>query len=202
MPVRTGGRKGGGEDGSYARRLKQAFDRTRGLILTREEDKMNRNKRIRMAIVPLLVLAVFTGTVGAQDSPISVTNFVRATIAPNEDGKIKARADGIRFRAKRSTDVLVQTLTLAPGASSGWHLHPAIVVVAVQSGTLTEYDAKCRAQVFSANQAFVESAGDVHLVKNTGTTDVVLYATYLFQTEVPDTGLLVPVSRPRGCPVS
>jgi quercetin dioxygenase-like cupin family protein len=162
---------------------------------------VTRHRGIIVAILAVLATAVLTATVVAQASPISVTNFVRATVTPNHDGKIKARADGIKLKAKRPTDVLVQTLTLEPGASTPWHVHPAIVVVAVQSGTLTEYDPECRTQVLGPNQAFVEGAGEVHLVKNTGTTDVVLYATYLFPTEVPDSGLLVPVPEPSGCHV-
>ena len=38
------------------------------------------------------------------------------------------------------SDTYVQDVTIAPGGYSGWHSHPGISFVMVQSGTLTLYD--------------------------------------------------------------
>ena len=40
---------------------------------------------------------------------------------------------------EQGKEIVVQTLTLAPGGSTGWHAHPGDVFFIVKSGTLTTY---------------------------------------------------------------
>ncbi|MFI6449592.1 cupin domain-containing protein [Kitasatospora sp. NPDC050543] len=84
---------------------------------------------------------------------------------------------------------LVQTVTLAPGASTGWHYHPGRVDVIVLSGTLTRTLADGTVEVSEAGQTLVEQAGPgfVHVGRNHGDVPVVLVASY----DAPD-----------GCPLA
>jgi quercetin dioxygenase-like cupin family protein len=78
----------------------------------------------------------------------------------------------------------VQTVTLAPGASTGWHYHPGRVHVMVLSGTLTRTLHDGTVEVSQAGERLVEQAGPVyiHVGRNLGEEPVVLVATY----DIPD----------------
>ncbi|MEU1425268.1 cupin domain-containing protein [Kitasatospora sp. NPDC005751] len=90
---------------------------------------------------------------------------------------------------------LVQTVTLPPGASTGWHYHPGRVDVVVLSGTLTRTLHDGRVEVSRAGESLVEEAGPVHVHvgRNHGTVPVVLIADYDAPEGCP---LAVPVAEP------
>ncbi|MFJ9611687.1 cupin domain-containing protein [Kitasatospora sp. NPDC101176] len=93
---------------------------------------------------------------------------------------------------------LVQTITLQPGAGTGWHYHPGRVVVVVLSGTLTRTLHDGRVEVSRAGDSLVEEAGPVHVHegRNLGAEPVVLIAEYAAPDGLP---LAVPVEEPAWC---
>jgi quercetin dioxygenase-like cupin family protein len=99
----------------------------------------------------------------------------------------EAKNDGIKVKTERqSADVSVVKVDLAAnGGSTGWHHHPGVVMVSVDSGTVTEYDDDCHANVIQAGQGFVESHDEVHLVRNEESVPAVLYATFINPTKMP-----------------
>src|SRR4029077_10130511 len=77
---------------------------------------------------------------------------------------------------------VLDTITIQPGGSFGWHTHGAPVAVVVTSGTLTVFDpsvANCAPFTVSRGQSFIEPANHIHLARNDGTKSVTLYAMYL-----------------------
>ncbi|MFJ3794324.1 cupin domain-containing protein [Kitasatospora sp. NPDC090091] len=90
---------------------------------------------------------------------------------------------------------VVQTVTLPPGGSTGWHYHPGRVAVVVLSGTLTRTLYDGRVEVSSAGDSLVEEAGPlhIHVGRNHGTVPVVLIADYDAPEGCP---LAVPVAEP------
>jgi quercetin dioxygenase-like cupin family protein len=80
---------------------------------------------------------------------------------------------------KVPTTVTTFDLTYKPGAYSGWHSHPGIVIAVVQSGTVTR-QVGCRTETFTAGQSFTETAP--HNVSNLGTEDAVLSITRIYPT--------------------
>jgi quercetin dioxygenase-like cupin family protein len=81
-----------------------------------------------------------------------------------------------------SGTMILDSLTIAPGATTGWHKHGSAVAVVVTSGTLTLLDPAvrdCAPVTVSKGQAFVEAANHVHVARNDGRTPVKLYAMYL-----------------------
>jgi quercetin dioxygenase-like cupin family protein len=87
-----------------------------------------------------------------------------------------------RIDTKGATDVHVLENKIAPGGTFGWHSHPGPSIVVVKSGALTLYhgdDPTCTPQVVAAGSGFVDDGGDVHLVRNEGTVDAVVYVTSL-----------------------
>jgi hypothetical protein len=97
---------------------------------------------------------------------------------------VDLNADRIRLRTKAPTDVRVQSVTFAPLGRTGWHHHPGIVVVAVQSGAVTVFDSRCRRKTYGPGQpdgsAFTEVGTAPLEVRNLSTTEpATVYATLI-----------------------
>jgi len=87
-----------------------------------------------------------------------------------------------RIRTKGSSDLYVLENRIAPGGTFGWHSHPGPSLVIIKSGALTLYgadDPDCTPQVFEAGSGFVDNGGDVHVVRNEGSIETVVYVTSL-----------------------
>jgi quercetin dioxygenase-like cupin family protein len=86
----------------------------------------------------------------------------------------------VELQATGPTDVQMLENTIAPGGTMGWMSHPGPNIVVVQSGELTMYgaaDPTCAPQVYTAGNGFVMPTGDVHVVRNEGSVDAVVYVT-------------------------
>jgi quercetin dioxygenase-like cupin family protein len=130
-------------------------------------------------------------------SKVNVTPIVAATL-----GEFKAENEDIKAESvPGSADVAIAKVVLEPGGSTGWHHHPGIVLVPVEAGAVTEYDAECHETVYKAGKGFVESNGEVHLVRNEGDVKAVLYPTFLVPTEKPPVEPTIADSQPKNCDV-
>lgn len=73
------------------------------------------------------------------------------------------------------TAFYVSSLTLAPGASSGWHAHPGPEQTVVTKGAVVlQTSANCVPTDYAAGQAIFVPAGVAHTAKNIGTEDAVV----------------------------
>jgi mannose-6-phosphate isomerase-like protein (cupin superfamily) len=80
------------------------------------------------------------------------------------------------------TDVITQVVTLAPGGFTGWHTHPGPQILSVNAGTGTLYhgdDPTCTGEVIAAGHSHIDDGSEVRNFRNEGTTNVVVYNTYL-----------------------
>jgi quercetin dioxygenase-like cupin family protein len=150
---------------------------------------------VAVAVTALTLLALIVGTaIATTPSGVTPTLLTRATL-----GEFVAHNDGITLKSPRnSADVTNVRVDLQPGGSTGWHHHPGVAVVAVASGTVTEYDEECRQSVIGARQGFVESQDHVHLVHNEGSIPAVLYVTFVTPTETPQ-GVTISDPQPKDC---
>jgi len=130
----------------------------------------------------LLAVAAIAGIVLAT-APSGVTT---TTFAVGHFGEIDAKTLGSSWQAridtKGASDLYVIENRIAPGGSFGWHSHPGPSLVIVKSGALTIYhgdDPTCTPQVVPAGSGFVDNGGDVHLVRNEGSVETVVYVTSL-----------------------
>ncbi len=98
-----------------------------------------------------------------------------------------------------SADFATLHVTFAPGGSSGWHHHPGVVLVSVVSGSLREYSPDCTYETHDAGEAFVETSDSTRLVRNEGTVEAVVYATFIVPTRTAPTGLRIDDPQPSGC---
>src|SRR5215212_12060898 len=149
-----------------------------------------------LALLALIVGAALANTPsGVKATPVTATQITRATL-----GKFEAENKGIKVKSlQRSADLAIVKVVIEPGGSTGWHHHPGVVLVPVKAGTVTEYDAQCHKSVYKAGKGFVESNGEVHLVRNEGDVKAVLYATFLVPTSTLPEGLTISDPQPKEC---
>jgi len=154
-----------------------------------------------LVTVGVSVLTLLTVVVGAAlatpPKDATTTPLTRATL-----GNFEAKNDGIEVESeRRSADIATAKVVLKPGGTTGWHHHPGVTLVSVASGTVTEYDKKCEKSVHKAGEGFVESNDAVHVVRNKGNVNAVLYATLIVPTNTTDEGLRMDEPKPSNCNV-
>jgi len=157
-------------------------------------------RRIIVPVILALVVAALGVGAALATTPkgVTPTPLTRATL-----GMFKAENNGIKAEStQRWADVALVKVVLEPGGSTGWHHHPGVALVSVNSGGVTEYDKKCQKTFLKAGEGFVESNGEVHVVRNQGKADAVLYVTFIVPTKTPEDGLVLYDPKPKGCNVT
>ncbi|MER5768456.1 cupin domain-containing protein [Streptomyces sp. NPDC001985] len=131
-----------------------------------------------------MLLAAFLGLTSSVPSAAGVTSGHGVTGTVLAQGVSEKR---LKLRARGRSDVVVRTIVIDPGGSTGWHYHDGHMLVVVQSGTLTRTLEDCSVEVAPAGSAFVEPSGEDHrhVGRNLGTEPVVLYATYVLPKGSP-----------------
>jgi quercetin dioxygenase-like cupin family protein len=131
-------------------------------------------------VIAMLGVIAYVGNAFA--TPVSgVTSTLFAVGQLGEiDAMTLSSAWQVRIDTKGQTDFHVLENRIAPGGTFGWHSHPGPSLVIVKSGALTLYsgdDPTCTPQVIEAGSGFVDEGGDVHLVRNEGGVETVVYVT-------------------------
>jgi quercetin dioxygenase-like cupin family protein len=158
-------------------------------------------RRIIVPVILALVMAALALVVGAAlattPKGVTPTPLTRATL-----GKVEAENNGIEVESERtSADFALAKVVIEPGGTTGWHHHPGVALVSVNSGAVTEYDKNCHKSVYKAGEGFVETKGEVHVVRNQGKANAVLYVTFIAPTKTPADGLVLLDPKPKGCNV-
>jgi hypothetical protein len=123
------------------------------------------SRRKKWVLTALVVVVAGTATAIALATPgfgVTTTTYVTARF----DHTVHMNSDRIKFQTKDPTLVRVQKLEWVPGAYSGWHHHPGVIIVTVQSGSVTVMDSECHTVTYGPGlpegAAFVEG-GDAPL---------------------------------------
>jgi quercetin dioxygenase-like cupin family protein len=158
-------------------------------------------RRIIVPVILALVVAALALVVGAAMATtpkgVTPTPLTRATL-----GKFEAENNGIEVESQNtSADFALAKVVIEPGGTTGWHHHPGVALVSVNSGSVTEYDKNCHKSVIKAGEGFVESNSEVHVVRNRGKANAVLYVTFIAPTKTPADGLVILDPKPKGCNV-
>jgi quercetin dioxygenase-like cupin family protein len=133
----------------------------------------------------------------AVATPASGLTIAQVGKALYGDFHMKAEREGweAELQTKGLSDVIVNKVSLVPGATSGWHSHPGLSFVSVTAGEVTLYaanDPNCTPFVVTAGFGFVEPGDHVHLVRNEGTVD----ATFIY-TAIRPAGSAGSIDQPR-----
>jgi quercetin dioxygenase-like cupin family protein len=152
----------------------------------------------RQTFVALINVAALVGTTffaAVAASAGESRGFVRKPLA-------RGTAAVIDVESHPANDVVSQMVTIEPGASSGWHVHPGTELVTITHGVLTVYAEEhpdCGPVQLVAGQTATAN-GRPHLARNEGTEKVELLVTYFDvppMTGSPATGI---EKAPAGCP--
>jgi len=137
-------------------------------------------KRARWAATVSMIAAA-----SAIPTPLLASPGGGVTAETYVTGKLKGanqqNSDRVKFQTKGDAAVRVQKLTFSPGGFTGWHHHPGIVIVTVQSGTIQMMHSDCSTHEYGQGlphgSVFVEGEQRVHEASSAG--GAVVFATYV-----------------------
>lgn len=145
--------------------------------------KLNSKRVFAATFGGAAILMLTPAAVGSPPSGFTPTTLVKADL----DETVQINSDRVKFQTKEPTDVLVQKIVTDAGGSSGWHHHPGMVIVAVQSGTLTVWDSNCNQKTYGPGlpngSVWTESGDKPGLVTSTG--GATSYATFIAPSADP-----------------
>jgi quercetin dioxygenase-like cupin family protein len=144
----------------------------------------SRKKALIAATLAVAMIGAFaTVALGLPGSGVTGATIVTADL----DETVHFNSDRVKFQTKDPTDVRVQELVFAPGGFSGWHHHPGIIIVAVESGEVTLWMSDCSSKTYGPGlpngSVFVE--GGDHAVQATSSTGATVYVTYVAPSADP-----------------
>ncbi|MDQ3946763.1 MAG: cupin domain-containing protein [Actinomycetota bacterium] len=131
----------------------------------------------------LVVFAVLSGLLGAH---VALATPPSGTIARTELAKGTTTEPIFINTQGAETSFYIQTVTLDPGADSGWHTHPGPEYTIVKSGTITVQTASnCPPFTRSAGEIFFVKGGVSHRAVNLSDAPAELYVTYTLPASAP-----------------
>jgi len=148
--------------------------------------------RFWLALLTVVVgMALYGGTVlatpgfGVTSTLFAVGRFdeieAKTLLCERESSARRPRCTWqARISTRGATDLHILENRIAPGGTFGWHSHPGPSLVIVKTGALTLYsadDPDCTPRLVSAGSGFVDEGGDVHVVRNEGSVETVVYVT-------------------------
>jgi quercetin dioxygenase-like cupin family protein len=107
--------------------------------------------------MPAVAIAAATGGFAAYAlaTPPSGQHPTAPAIGQLAAGQ-QVNTDRLKFQTKDPADVATFNVTYDPSGFSGWHTHPGIVFVVVQSGSVVR-QVGCTSYTYDAGDAFIES---------------------------------------------
>lgn len=142
---------------------------------------MLRRTTLLLIVLAGLLTAVVGTALGTPSSPLTVEQARGPLVDRPLDVNMNFK-DGskVKLKTKGEIDVVVQRIVAEPGETFGWHSHPGPTIVTVFSGTLTLYHADdCTEGIdYTAGQSFSNLPDEIHLARNEGAGDLVIYASY------------------------
>lgn len=164
----------------------------------------SRRRGLVIIAVAALVAGIFGSAVGTPSSGVTAETARGPLVDRPLDVNLRFAPDTkLKINTKGDLEVAVQRIVATPGATFGWHNHPGLTTVTIASGTLTLYHAEhcTNGTDYTAGESFSNLPEEVHLARNNGTTDLVLFAWYLLPAETPPLVLRTDQPLPgAGCP--
>jgi hypothetical protein len=178
-----------------------------------------------LAIIPIAASAALA-TPGLGLTPTFVARGTSAEQFGVEGavhkGKIRPSKAIIACALDRQCDFVFQTITFQPGGHTGWHSHPGVLFVTVESGAVTRYeqrgagrgeeddgdddretlaaDVGCEQNTYAAGQGFIERGPEhVILVRNEDSTPAQVQIAYVVPAGTPNAALRIDQPAPEGC---
>jgi quercetin dioxygenase-like cupin family protein len=166
-------------------------------------------KRMMMVIGVSAALALIGGLIVGSALATPVINATAETArGPLVDRPLAvnwkfAPGNRVKLQTKGDVEIAFQRIVIQPGGTLGWHSHPGPTVVTVRAGTLSFYHAEaCTQEIeYATGQSFSNMPDEIHLAKNEGAQEVVLFAVYFVRLNTPPLALRIDQPSPGpGCP--
>ena len=165
---------------------------------------------MRRWIVVVVAAAGGLGLIGGAALGTPVMNASAETaIGPLVDRPLAvnwkfAPGTRVKLQTKGEVKVAFQRITIGPGGTLGWHSHPGPTVVSVFQNTLSFYhDEACTEEIeYTPGMSFSNMPDEIHLARNEGASDVVVFAVYFVPQSVT-TPMDLRINQPSpgvGCP--
>src|SRR5215207_4501661 len=99
----------------------------------------------------------------------------------------------VELQTKGSMEIAFQRIVIQPGGTLGWHSHPGPTVVTVRAGTLSFYhDEACTEEIeYATATSFSNLPDEIHLARNEGAAEVILFAVYFVPVRTPPLALRI-----------
>lgn len=137
---------------------------------------------VGVAVIGTLA-AVALGEPGSGVTPTTLVSAAKFDDTPHWN------SDRVKFQTKDATYVRVQKLVFGANSRSGWHHHPGIVLVAVESGALTFSHSDCSSKTYGPGlpngAVFAEGGDDPGQASSVGGATV--YVTFVAPNDGPVT---------------
>ena len=127
------------------------------------------------------------------------SGFVRKTLK----FKVASIARAISCTDASPCDTVFQQGTLQPGGSTGWHSHPGPAFIAFAQGEGTYYHkgtSSCPSMTVTAGTGFSQMPTETHVLRNLGSTPVVVYTLYVLPHGTPNSAIRTDQPQPAACP--
>ena len=138
---------------------------------------------VGVAVIGTIAAAVALGSPPGPPGSVMITTLVTA----NFDETVHLNSENVKFQTKEATDVRIQKIVFAPGAYSGWHHHPGMVLLSVESGVVTLQQPDCSSQDYGPglpNGAVFAAGGDVP-EQVSSTNGATIYAVFVAPSNDP-----------------
>jgi quercetin dioxygenase-like cupin family protein len=155
------------------------------------------------AVVAVAAIAIAGAALGTPARGVTAETARGDLATPLKVNTKFANGARVKLQARGALEVITQRIVAIPGATFGWHTHPGENVNVILQGTLTLYhDENCtRGTAYPAGSTFTTHPNEVHLARNEGTQDLILFATYFAPKTTPPLPVRIdqPLPAP-GCP--
>jgi hypothetical protein len=138
---------------------------------------------IAASVLGLVASAGLVSSTASGDPGRGTTSYPVPPIDSTLDGPLRASADGIKLKITDDATVRNFILTYGPGAFSGCHEHPGIVLAVVLEGAVERRVPRRKPETFVVGDAFTEVGP--HFVKNVNSAETGPSAKLLITQIVP-----------------
>lgn len=99
----------------------------------------------------------------------------------------------VKLQTQGPVEIAAQRIVIQPGGTLGWHSHPGPTVVTILRGTMSFYHAEdCTMEIeYAPGQSFSNMPDEIHMARNEGEVELVVYASYFVPAGTPPVALRI-----------
>jgi len=153
-------------------------------------------RTVVMAIVGLVALGVgLIGNALATTASLFTAETARGPLVdrPLDVNWRFGPENRVKLQTQGPVEIAAQRIVIQPGGTLGWHSHPGPTVVTILRGTMSFYHAEdCTMEIeYAPGQSFSNMPDEIHMARNEGEVELVVYASYFVSAGTPPVALRI-----------